>query len=100
MEKHARKMLVVIAEAVLERRLLADCLRLGAQGYTVHDVRGASRLGAREALWEADRSIELKVICSAAVADDIAQHVLSTYAAHHSLSMYFVNVEVARPDKY
>ena len=35
MEKHARKMLVVIAEAVLERRLLADCLRLGAQGYTV-----------------------------------------------------------------
>jgi len=100
MEKHARKILVIITEAVLEKRLVADCLRLGAHGYTVHDVRGGSKLGAREALWEADRSIEVKVICSVGVADEISRHVLAEYAPHHSLSMFFSDVEVLRPDKY
>ena len=100
MEKHSRQLLVIITEAVLEKKLVADCLRLGAQGYTVHDVRGGSRLGTREALWEADRSIELKVICPSAVADSIAQHVLSEYATHHSLSMYFTDVQVVRPGKF
>lgn len=100
MDKHSRKLLVIITEAVLEKKLVADCLRLGAQGYTVHDVHGGSRMGTREALWEADRSIELKVICPATVADDIAQHALDQYAAHHSLSMYFADVEVVRPAKF
>lgn len=100
MDKHSRKMLVIITEAVLEKRLVADSLRLGAQGYTVHDVRGGSRLGMREALWEADRSIELKVICPATVADEIARHVLAEYASNHSLSMYFADVEVVRPGKF
>jgi nitrogen regulatory protein P-II 2 len=100
MDKHSRKLLVIITEAVLEKKLIADCLRLGAQGYTVHDVRGGSRLGTREALWEADRSIELKVICMANVAEEIAQHALAQYAQHHSLSMYLADVEVARPGKF
>jgi nitrogen regulatory protein P-II 2 len=100
MDKHPRQLLVIIAEAVLEKRLVADALRLGAQGYTVHDVRGGSRLGAREALWEADRSIEVKVICPADVADQIAQHVLTTYAPHHALSLYFAEVAVVRAEKY
>lgn len=100
MDKHTRKLLVIITEAVLEKKLVADSLRLGAQGYTVHDVRGGSRLGTREALWEADRSIELKIICPAAVADAIAQHALAEYAPHHSLSMYFAEVEVVRPAKF
>ena len=100
MDKHARTLLVLITEAVLEKKLVADCLRLGAQGYTVHDVRGGSRLGTREALWEADRSIEIKVICPANVADDIAQHALTEYGAHHSLSMYFADVDVIRPAKF
>lgn len=100
MDKHTRKLLVIITEAVLEKKLVADSLRLGAQGYTVHDVRGGNRLGTREALWEADRSIELKIICPAAVADAIAQHALAEYAPHHSLSMYFAEVEVVRPAKF
>lgn len=100
MDKHARKMLVIITEALLEKRLVADSLRLGAQGYTVHDVRGGSRLGTREALWEADRSIEVKVICTADVADDIARHVMTQYAPHHSLTVFFSDVEVLRPGKY
>lgn len=100
MEKHARQLLVIIAEATLEKRLVADSQRLGAHGYTVHDVRGGSRLSTREALWEADRTVEMKVICEPAVADAIARHVLAEYAPHHSLTLFFADVEVLRPEKF
>jgi len=100
MEKHERTLLVIITEAALEKRLVADSRRLGAQGYTVHDVRGGSRLSTREALWEADKSIEMKLICTPEVADAMARHVLQTYAPHYSLTLFFAGVEVLRPDKF
>lgn len=100
MEKFARTLLVLITESALEKRLIADSQRLGAHGYTVHDVRGGSRLSTREALWEADRSIELKLICSPEVADAIAAHVMATYIPHYSLTLYFSSVDVLRPEKF
>jgi nitrogen regulatory protein P-II 2 len=100
MEKHARTLLVIISEAALEKRLVADSQRLGAQGYTVHDVRGGSRLSTREALWEADRSIELKLICTPEVAEAMAEHVMVTYAPNYSLTLFFADVAVLRPEKY
>jgi nitrogen regulatory protein P-II 2 len=100
MDKHARTLLVIIAEAALEKRLVADSQRLGAQGYTVHDVRGGSRLSVRESLWEADRSIEMKVIASPEVADAIARHVMTSYAPYYGLTLYFADVDVIRPEKF
>ena len=100
MEKHARTLLVIITEAAIEKRLVADSQRLGAHGYTVHDVRGGSRLSTREALWEADRSIEMKLICSDEVADAMARHVLATYAPHYSLTLFFSGVDVVRAEKF
>lgn len=98
--KHPRTLLVIIAEAALEKSLARDVRRLGAHGYTVYDVRGAGHSGIREGSWEADRSIEMKVICEAEVADRIAAHVLAEYGAHFGLTLFFADVEVLRPGKY
>lgn len=98
--KHPRKLLVIITEGALEKTLAEDVRRLGAQGYTVYDVRGAGHGGVREGRWDADRSIEMKVVCEAGVADRIAQHVMERYGQHFSLSLFFVDVEVLRPGKY
>ena len=100
MTKHPTKLLVIVAEAALEKALVQDIKRLGAHGYTVHDVRGAGAAGAREGAWEADRTIEMKVICDADVADRIGQAVLAAYGEHYGLSMFFSDVSVLRADKY
>jgi nitrogen regulatory protein P-II 2 len=100
MNKHARRLLVIIAEAALERRLIADLKRAGAHGYTVHDVRGGSEHAVREGYWEADRTIELKVICEEAVADRLAQQVLTDYGPHFGLTLFFADVDVLRPEKF
>lgn len=100
MTKHPKTLLVIVAEAVLEKNLVRDARQHGAQGWTVSEVHGASLDGVREGDWEADRTIELKLICSEAVADAFAEHVLGTYAPHYSVALYFSPVQVLRPERY
>ena len=100
MQTHARKLLVFIAEAALEKDLVRDARAFGAHGYTLSDVRGGGARGEREAAWEADRSIEMKVICNESVAERIAQHVLATYAPNFALTVFVTDVGVFRPQKF
>lgn len=100
LHKYPKKLLVLIAEAAIEKRLVADILRLGAMGYTVHDVRGGSLHAVREGRWEADRTVEIKVVCDESVADQIAAHVLATHAPYFGVTLYFADVAVLRPEKY
>ena len=100
MQTYSRKLLVVICEAALEKALVEDVGRLGAAGYTIVDARGGGRGGARDATWEADRSIEIKVICAADVAERISAHVLATYSGHYAVTLYLADVNVLRPEKF
>jgi len=100
MSKHPKTLLVIVAEAVLEKNLVRDVRELGAQGWTLSEVHGAAREGVREGAWEADRTVEMKVICDAAVADAIAEHVMAAYAPHYSVAMYFSPVSVLRPERF
>lgn len=100
MSTHPRKMLVIIAEAALERPLVRDARAFGAHGYTIADVRGGGERGDREARWEADRSIEMKVICEEAVAAKLAQHVLDRYAANYAVTLFTADVGIFRPQKF
>ena len=100
MEKHSRSLLVIIAEANLERLLIEDVQRLGAAGYTVTDVRGGGPSGVREGTWEADRSIRMEVVCALGVADAIAEYLLAQYGQYYGLTIYFSEVQVLRPDKF
>jgi len=97
---HVKKLLVIIGEAALEKNLIRDARTFGAHGYTLSDVRGGGDRGDREASWEADRSIEMKVICDAAVAERLAAHVLATYAPNYAVTLFVNDVGVFRPQKF
>jgi hypothetical protein len=100
LSKHPKTLLVIVAEAALEKNLLRDARARGVLGWTIAEVRGASLEGVRDGDWEADRTIEIKLICDAAVADTLAEHVIATYAQHYAVALYFVDVKVLRPDRY
>ena len=100
MTKHPKTLLVIVAEAVLEKKLVHEARERGAQGWTVTEVHGAGSEGVREGAWEADRTIEFKVICDEAVADAFAKHVLVAYASNYSVAMYFSPVSVLRPERF
>jgi hypothetical protein len=100
MDTHPKKMLVIIAEAALEKPLIRDARAFGAHGYTIAEVRGGGERGDREASWEADRSIEMTVICDEAVAAKLAQHVLGSYAPNYAVTLFTVDVGVFRAQKF
>ncbi len=100
LQTHPRKLLVVIAEAVIERALVADARSLGALGYTVLDVRGGGKTGDHDGEWDVDRSIELQLVCTVEVAERIAAHVLERYARHYRVAVYLSDVSVFRADKF
>ncbi len=100
MQVHAKQLLVIVTEAALEKLLVKDARSLGAQGWTIVDARGGGGGGEREAIWEADRSIEMKVICDSTVAKRLAEHVLATYAPHYAVTLWVSEVGVFRPEKF
>lgn len=100
MPTHAKKLLVIIAEAALEKQLVRDARRFGALGYTIYDVRGGGETGERAAQWDADRLIEMKVICDDSVATRLAEHVLQTYAPNFAVTLFTADVGVFRPQKF
>ena len=100
LQTHPRKLMVIIAEAVLERTLVTEARALGAMGYTVIDVRGGGMHGDHDGEWDADRQIELQLICSPEVAERIAAQVLATYAPNYRVSVYLADVSVFRKDRF
>ena len=101
---HRRCQLTIIAEYVLEEKLIALAGRLGVHGYTVHEVRGGSFSAdgerRREGAVEIDRTIEMKVICERAVAENIAQQALEQFGGNFSVRVLLAEVEVFRPGMY
>jgi hypothetical protein len=100
MQKHVKTKLTVIAEAALEPQLVAELRRHHAHVWTLNEVRGAFPEGDRDGDFDLDRTIELRVICDAAVADAIAQTLMTKFAEHYSLVLHFGDVQVLRAERY
>ncbi len=94
------KLVVIISEAAIEQSLADEVMQLGAHGYTVSDVRGQGRHGARSALWGADRSIRMEILCDEETSLAILQHVAKTYYRHYAIVSYVADVGVLRPAKF
>lgn len=95
-----RKVLTVICETGLERQLGDDVMRLGAHGYTVTEARGRGAWGVRDAAWDPSGNIRMEIICEAAVADRIADHLSSTYFENFAIVLYMADVQVLRGEKF
>ncbi|MBL8045842.1 MAG: hypothetical protein JNL09_04835 [Anaerolineales bacterium] len=93
------KRVTIIAEAVLEERLVREVKQLGARGYTITQARGEGSRGVRASEWEG-QNIKLESIVSPAVADKILAHLAEHYFEYYAVVAYAEHVEVVRGEKY
>jgi hypothetical protein len=100
MPTEARKLVTIVTEAVVERRLVDDLKLLGAHGYTISDARGEGSRGVRSAGWEASSNIRVEVVCDPRTAEAIAAHLRANYYADYAMILYFSDVGVLRPEKF
>jgi nitrogen regulatory protein P-II 2 len=93
------KLVTIIAEAVLEDKLLREIREQGATGYSLSEVRGEGSRGVRASEWEG-KNIKIEVVASAEVADRLLTHVAATYFQYYAVVTYVADVQVVRGDKY
>lgn len=93
------KMVVIVAEPVLEGRLTTELRELGATGCTVLEGRGEGSRHAH-ATDMPGSNVRIEAIVRPEVADRIMEHVSTHYFTHYSFIAYVVDVAVARGAKY
>lgn len=89
----------IVAEALLEDRILGELTGLGARGFTISESRGQGARGVRAIDWEG-RNVRIETIVSAAVADALLTHVAEHYFEFYAVIAWVEDVEVVRGDKY
>lgn len=93
------KLVTIVAEAVVEDRLLREIQQLGARGYTVTSVRGQGSRGVRASDWEG-ASARIETLVAPEVASQIFDHLTAHYFENYAVVAYAQDVEVVRGEKY
>lgn len=93
------RLVTLVAERLLEDRLLDKLRDLGAKGFTITDVRGRGSRGVRADDWEG-RNVKIESVVSADVAQRIVEHVAERYFEHYAVIVYVQDVDVVRGEKY
>ena len=89
----------IIAEAILEERLVRDVKQAGAKGYTITEARGEGSRGIRASEWEG-RNIKLETIVSGEVEERLLTRLSTAYFANFAVIAYTEDVQVVRGEKY
>lgn len=93
------RLVTIIGEAVLERRLLHELPALGATGWSIGRVDGQGSRGVRSSEWEGP-NLRLEIVASHEVAERILAHLAAEYFDHFAVIAYLSDIDVARGDKY
>ncbi|RTI49671.1 transcriptional regulator [Thermus scotoductus] len=93
------KLVTIVAESILEKKLVEEIKRLGAKGYTIVPARGEGSRGMRSLDWEG-QNIRLETIVPEEVALRILARLQEAYFPHYAVIAYVENVWVARGEKY
>ena len=94
-----RKLLTVVCEGALESRLIKELLALGAKGYTVTDAHGTGPRNQRNADLEGG-NIRLEVVTDEATLLNIIERLRADYFPNYAVSVWILEVEVLRQDRY
>jgi nitrogen regulatory protein P-II 2 len=88
----------IVAEAVLESRLIAAIREVGARGWTLTEVRGEGSRGVRASEWEGN--VKIETLVPKVVADRLLALLAHDYFPHSAVVAYADRVRVVRGDKY
>lgn len=99
MQTHPLKLVTIVAEALLEERLIHSLEKAGARGWTIALVRGEGSRGVRASEWEG-RNVRIETLVAEEVADRLMEVLAERYFPHYAVVAYVQDVEVVRGEKY
>jgi len=99
MQLYPLKLVTIIADEVIEKRLVADVKKLGAKGYTIGKAHGEGAKGERMSEWEGE-NVRLETLVSESVAEKIMAHLAKEYFPNYTIIAYLSDVAVLRGEKF
>ena len=99
-EQFPRRLLTVVTEAALERKLTDELEALGVRGYTITDARGQGGRGLRRSDWTQDGNIRIEIVCEPALAERVAEVLRERYYDQYAMILFMQDVSVLRPGKF
>lgn len=94
-----RHLVTIVAEPVIEHKLLDDLKRCGAKGYSVGPVHGEGRTGNRS-LDLTGPSIRVETVVTEKVAEQIMEMLAEHYFDLYATVAWVCPVYVARPSRF
>lgn len=92
-------LVTVVAEAILEHRLVRDVISCGARGWTVCEARGQGSRGIRADEFEG-ANIRLETLVPAPVCDRLLGILARDYFPNYAAVAWTTAVDVVRAEKY
>lgn len=99
MHAYPLKLVTIIADEALEKKLIADIKRLGAKGYTIGKAHGEGAKGERMSEWEGE-NLRLETLVSEQVAEKIMTRLAEEYFPNYTIIAYLSDVAVLRGEKF
>lgn len=94
-----RQLITIVAEAVVEQKLIDDIKKCGAKGYSAGHVRGEGVTG-KNTLDLNGPSIRLESVVTEKVADAILEMLAEKYFDRYAVIAWITPARVARPDRF
>jgi nitrogen regulatory protein P-II 2 len=99
MDTTERILVTIVAEAVLEHRLVDDVKTCGARGYSLGHVRGEGVTG-NTSLDLNGPSIRLETVVTETVSEAILDMLANRYFGRYAVIAWLSPIRVARPDRF
>lgn len=94
-----RKLLTVVIESSLARRLEVDLIECGAKGFTSGLAQGSGPKNQRASDIEGG-NVRIETVVTEQVLEAILERLRKDYFPHYDLSCWIADVEVLRDDRY
>jgi hypothetical protein len=92
-------LLTIVAEGVLEARLVRDLRSAGAVGWTITTARGVGPRSRRVGDLDGG-NVRIESLVSHAVAEQMMERLAADYFPHYAIVAWIADVEVHRTERY
>lgn len=89
----------IVAESILEGRLIDDLRAAGALGWTIASVHGEGPRGRRVSDFEGG-NVRVETLVAEDVAERIWSRLAEAYFPNYAITAWTYNAQVARPGRY
>ncbi len=93
------KLVTIVAESVLAKRLCAAVRAAGATGYTLSDATGVGSRDMRASTLDGE-NIRIETLVSPAVAESLLEMLARDWFPHYAVIAWTSDVAVVRGEKY